>query len=109
MNKPYAIFFALRVDISSLLQMPVCSQIAVKVDLLHGEVLDVLRGVERKIAAHVDEPLKASLGNLLTELKDLLKNERHKYDVSGHQRPIDSSMSSSSVSFERGREWGLCI
>ncbi|CAA6664291.1 unnamed protein product [Spirodela intermedia] len=56
-------------------------EIAIKVDLLYGEVLDVLRGIEQKVATYVDEPLKASLGNLLTELRDLVKNERQKYDV----------------------------
>ncbi|XP_078440795.1 FORMS APLOID AND BINUCLEATE CELLS 1C isoform X2 [Wolffia australiana] len=56
-------------------------QIAMKVDLLFGEVLDVLNGIEHKIVTYVDQASKGSLRNLLTELKDLAQNERHKYDI----------------------------
>uniref|UniRef100_A0A1D1YMM9 1-phosphatidylinositol 3-phosphate 5-kinase FAB1 n=2 Tax=Anthurium amnicola TaxID=1678845 RepID=A0A1D1YMM9_9ARAE len=57
------------------------AEVSSKVDLLHGEVLDVLHGFEQKITSSVHEPSKASLCYLLIELKDLLKNERFKYEV----------------------------
>ncbi|XP_008800771.2 putative 1-phosphatidylinositol-3-phosphate 5-kinase FAB1C isoform X3 [Phoenix dactylifera] len=51
------------------------------VELLHGEVYDMLQGIERKITISEHEPSKESIHKHITELKNLLKVEKNEYEV----------------------------